>query len=82
MVPAVEIYDIVLLRSFGNNCFQFEIKCSSGTYIRSLCRDMAKELSTCGTMVSITRTTCGVFDIQNSCTLTDIENGKIAYMEI
>jgi len=56
----IEIYDLKLLRSFGNNNFQFEITCSSGTYIRSLCRDIAYKLSTYGTMVSIIRTKCGV----------------------
>lgn len=78
----IEIYNIELIRDFNNGCFEFKIRCSSGTYIRSLCRDMAKELSTCGTMVSIIRTTCGAFDIKDSCTLADIENGKISYMEI
>ena len=78
----IEIFDFKLLRKFENNNFQFEITCSSGTYIRSLCRDLAHKLSTYGTMVSIIRTKCGVFCIEKSCTLSDIENNKIAYLEI
>lgn len=78
----IEIYDLKLLRNFGNNNFEFEITCSSGTYIRSLCRDIAYKLSTYGTMLSIIRTRCGVFNIENSCTLKDIEEGKISFLEV
>jgi len=78
----IEIFDLKVLRDFGNNNFQFEITCSSGTYIRSLCRDLAKELSTYGTMLSIIRTKCGVFSIENSCTLQDVENGNVSYLEV
>ena len=78
----LQIYDLKLLRSFGNNNFEFEIRCSAGTYIRSLCRDIAYSLSTYGTMLSIIRTKCGMFDIGSSCTLKDIEEGKISYIEV
>lgn len=78
----VEIFDLKVLRDMGDNNFQFSITCSSGTYIRSLCRDIAYKLSTYGTMLSIIRTTCGVFKINDSCTLTDIQNGKISYLEV
>lgn len=78
----IEIFDLKLLRNFGDNNFQFEITCSSGTYIRSLCRDIAYRLSTYGTMLSIIRTICGKFSINNSCTINDIENGKISFEEV
>ena len=78
----IEVFNIRLVNEFGNNNFEFEICCSAGTYIRSLCRDIANKLSTYGTMLSIIRTKCGVFDITNSCTFDEIENGKISYLEI
>lgn len=78
----IEVFDIDVVNEFGNNNFAFKICCSSGTYIRSLCRDISYALSTYGTMVSIIRTKCGVFDVRNSCTLDDIATGIISYMEI
>lgn len=78
----IEIYNLKVLRDMGNNNFQFEIECSAGTYIRSLCRDIAYKLSTYGTMLSIIRTKCGVLCIKNSCTLKDIENGNVSYLEV
>ena len=54
----------------------FEIHCSSGTYIRSLCRDMAVFLSTCGVMSDIIRTRCGFLKLEDSNSLEEIKDGK------
>lgn len=78
----VEIFSLNLINCFEDNNFVFEITCSSGTYIRSLCRDIAYRLSTYGTMVSIIRTKCGGFNIENSCTLQELQEGKISYLEV
>ncbi|MBQ9786272.1 MAG: tRNA pseudouridine(55) synthase TruB, partial [Clostridia bacterium] len=78
----IEIYDLKLINCFEDNNFVFEISCSSGTYIRSLCRDIAYKLATYGTMLSIIRTKCGSFNLEDSCTLKDIEEGKISYLEV
>ena len=37
----IEIYDIKFI-SYSNDTIQFEVKCSKGTYIRTLCKDIAK----------------------------------------
>lgn len=78
----IEIFKIECINSFNDNNFVFEITCSSGTYVRSICRDLAYKLSTYGTMVSIIRTKCGAFCIENSCTLDALQNGRISFMEI
>ena len=78
----IEIFKIECINSFNDNNFVFEITCSSGTYVRSICRDLAYKLSTYGTMVSIIRTKCGAFCIENSCTLDELQNGRISFMEI
>ncbi len=78
----VKIYSCKVLSQMAKNTFMFEIKCSSGTYIRSICRDIAKELSTYGTMLAIIRTTCGVYTLNDSCTLEDIKNNNYKFYEI
>lgn len=84
----ISFHNIELLKnediknSFENNVFEFEITCSSGTYIRSLCRDIAKELTTCGTMLCIVRTRCGIFKLEEAVTIEDIKNGKFDVIDI
>ncbi len=73
----VEIYSIKILREIGINEFELEIDCSSGTYIRSLCRDIAKSLNTYGIVMSIQRTRCGKFYLKDAETLQDLEQGNI-----
>ena len=78
----VTIYNIEVLKQVAPNTFKLKVHCSSGTYIRSLCRDMALRLSTCGVMYDITRTRCGVFDIKNAFSLKDIEDGNFGYVTL
>lgn len=72
----IEIYDLRVLKQIEKNKFLLEVHCSSGTYIRSLCRDIASSLGTFGVMQDILRTKCGSFDIKESSTIEDIEEGK------
>ena len=55
-----------------------KIKClvSKGTYIRSLIRDIGESLNTHATMTDLIRTKQGIFDIKDSYTIEDIENGN------
>ena len=78
----IEIYSIKLIKQIEFNTFEFEVYCSSGTYIRSLCRDIATELSTYGTMSYIQRTRCGEFDIEDSYTLQDIKEEKFEILNL
>ncbi|MCC6931651.1 MAG: tRNA pseudouridine(55) synthase TruB [Deltaproteobacteria bacterium] len=41
----------------------FEISCSSGTYIRSIARDIGVELKLCATLAALRRISCSGFDI-------------------
>ena len=57
-----------------NGAFLFEITCKGGTYIRSLCRDLAHKLGTKATMTALIRTKSGVFDIENAVSLNELSD--------
>lgn len=68
----ITIFDFQLVDQLDTNTFLFQVSCSSGTYIRSLCRDVAYALGTFGTMSAIVRTKVGEFDISQSVTLDNL----------
>lgn len=67
----VTIYNIEYL---GNNSFKALV--SKGTYIRSLINDIGESLGTYATMTSLNRTKQGIFNIEDSYTLEEIEIDK------
>lgn len=67
----IEIYKIELLE-YQNNKIKFEVECSKGTYIRTLCEDIAKKLGTVGYMEELQRTKVNNFRIEDSILLDDI----------
>lgn len=72
----ITIHNFSLEKQVGENLFVFKIACSSGTYVRALCRDLAKKLSTCAVCYDIIRTRCGVFNLQSAFSLEDVKSGK------
>ncbi len=71
----IEVYAISLI-SFENNEIEFEVKVSKGTYIRTLCEDIAKALGTVGFMAKLQRTIVDRFKIEDSYTFEQIEKGN------
>ena len=71
-IREIEIYDMEL-RGINKieNEIEFKVKCSKGTYIRSLCSDLAKKLGTIGYMKDLKRLKVGEFRIENSITIYD-----------
>ena len=69
-IREIEIYDMEL-RGINKieNEIEFKVKCSKGTYIRSLCSDLAKKLGTIGYMKDLKRLKVGEFRIENSITI-------------
>ncbi|MCL2386625.1 MAG: tRNA pseudouridine(55) synthase TruB [Defluviitaleaceae bacterium] len=53
---------------------RFEVTCSKGTYIRSLCMDIGEVLGCGATMGELTRTRSGSFHIDNSFTLAEVKS--------
>jgi len=80
------VYDIELIGDI-EKCeeyyeFTFRVSVSKGTYIRSLIRDIGKKLGTYACMSELIRTKQGIFNINNSYSLKDIENGNYELVNI
>ena len=76
----IEIHSIENV-SFENDILKYTVSCSKGTYVRSLCEDIAKKLGTCGTMTALRRTVTGEFEIKDSIQIEEISEEKIISME-
>jgi len=51
---------------------EFDVICSKGTYIRTICDDIGRELGCGATMIELTRTASGPFTLEDSHELMDI----------
>jgi tRNA pseudouridine55 synthase len=70
----VYIHNIDILEmNLSENEVKMLVSCSKGTYIRSLCRDIGERLSCGGCMKSLIRTKVSRFHIEDSLTLSEIE---------
>lgn len=73
----IEIFAFKLI-SNNENFAEFEVRCSKGTYIRSLARDLSKIMGVCGYVSVLTRLTVGNFDYKNRISL-DLLKDKVTY---
>lgn len=70
----IEIYEIKLDRILEKEKeIIFTLKCSKGTYIRTLCEEIAKRLGTIGCMKELIRLQVGEFFLQDAITITELE---------
>lgn len=69
----VNIYSIDILNIYHNK-IRLKIKCSKGTYIRTLFNDLAKEVNQFSHMNSLCRDCYGIFDINDSISLERLKN--------
>lgn len=75
----VEIFETEVLNiKSGDVCFR--VKCSTGTYIRSLIQSMGRDLSSYAAMSDLRRTKVGVFNIEDAISLENLE--KLSNEEI
>jgi tRNA pseudouridine55 synthase len=77
----INITNIELL-SYKDDEIIFKTTVSKGTYIRALIDDICTKLNTVGTMSSLERTTQGIFNIEESYTIEDIESGNYKLISI
>lgn len=77
----VKIYAFELLEQLDSSTFSFRIECGSGTYIRSLCRDLALALGTVAVMTSLTRTKSGPFCLENAQNFDKLDLSQMISVE-
>ena len=74
----ITIYSINLLNiNHENKEIEFNVSCSKGTYIRSLCEDIAKKIGTVGYMKELQRTQVGIFKIEDSISVENLNEENI-----
>ena len=72
----VIVHDFKLL-NFDLPLVDFYVKSSKGTYIRSLVRDLGKELNNGAYLTALRRTQIGEFNVKNSWTLDDFKKAVL-----
>ena len=65
MIYSIDLVDILK----SENVIVFDVFCGKGTYIRTLCEDIAKSFGTIGFMQNLLRTQVGEFRIEDSISL-------------
>ena len=68
----IHIYDIELL-AYAFPFFTIRVRCSAGTYVRALLRDICRRLNDYGMMTQLCRTAVGQFDLERSITIEELE---------
>jgi tRNA pseudouridine55 synthase len=74
--PRKVIIDNITLFKTNGNIILFDVTCSKGTYIRSLCTDIGQKMDCSAVMSFLVRTRVGTFCLQDAITLEEIAKAK------
>lgn len=77
----VKIYEIEILKTY-DRYIELRVLCSKGTYIRSLCFDIAKKLGYPGHMYALERTCSGHFTIAQACSIEQLKNNDFQLISL
>ncbi|API86311.1 tRNA pseudouridine(55) synthase TruB [Francisella uliginis] len=69
---SIKIYELELL-DFSETTIRVRVKCSKGTYIRSLAIDIGKELGCGGHLIALQRTQSGPFNLDQAFSLEQLK---------
>ena len=69
----IEIFSLEYGGSPAENEYVLTVRCSKGTYIRTLCNDIGEKLGCGGAMEELLRTRSGNFTLEESMTLSQVE---------
>ena len=72
----VKIDDIKIV-DYSNNILTVIISCGSGTYIRSICRDLAEKLNSYATMIELVRTDVDGINLKNCVNIQELDENNI-----
>lgn len=72
----IEIFEISQVL-FDGEILKYTIHCSKGTYVRTVCEEIAEKLGTVGTMTNLRRIKSGKFSVSEACKLEEISKDKI-----
>lgn len=76
----IEIYNIKLIKiDEKEKQIFFRVSCSKGTYIRTLCENIAEKLGTVGYMKELNRTKVGEFKIEDSIKIKELEENILKH---
>jgi len=75
-----EIYDLELLEVEGRDVL-FRVRCQSGTYVRTLCVDIGEALGVGAHLQDLRRTRTASFTEEESCTLLDLKDAYVFWVE-
>lgn len=70
----IEIFDLQLREIMPNRQARFYVRCSKGTYVRTLGQDIALKLGTVGHLAELRRLKCGKFGLEQKILLENIKN--------
>ena len=80
----VTIHSLELLCRDENGDFLLDVRCSKGTYVRTLCHDIGQTLGCGACLSSLRRTEVGAFRVEDAHTMDELigaaENGTIEKM--
>ena len=69
----VEIHSLDV-KKISDDTYSMRVACSKGTYIRTLCSDIGKNLGCGAAMSSLVRTRTGKFSLEDCITIEELEN--------
>lgn len=69
----ITIHSLELLKQTGENRFLLSIRCSRGTYVRTICADIGARLGTYGYMSFLLRAASGPFGLDHAFTIAEME---------
>ena len=72
-VREIAVHALELLRQMEENRFLLRVRCTRGTYVRTLCADIGARLGTCAHMAFLLRTAAGPFSIAQAHTVAELE---------